>query len=89
MARAVKKYLLAAVIALLAMQGATASVQVLTPSSIVCRAEVRQQKVREARTVAPVFHDPAEPLPYLSHVKSQPDSAPLFQRPPPATCLIS
>jgi hypothetical protein len=89
MARAVAKHVFAALLALLSAQAAVPSVRFVAAIEIVCCTEAEQQIPREARrTCADV--SVSEPAPaYVSLAQSEPDTAVLFQRPPPTRSLFS
>jgi len=83
------EHVFAALLALLSAQAAVPSVRFVAAFEIVCCTEAEQQTPREARrTRADV--QVREPAPaYVSLAKPEPDTAVLFQRPPPALPLFA
>lgn len=88
MARAVAKYVFAALLALLSTQAAP-SLRVVGAAEIVWCAQAEQQAPREARPIR--AHVPAgrPASAYVSRTRPEPDAAVLFQRPPPTPFLFS
>jgi hypothetical protein len=81
------EHVFAALLALLSAQAAVPSVRVV--AAIVCCTEAEQQTPREARR-ARAEVQVREPAPaYVSLAKPEPDTAVLFQRPPPALSLFA
>jgi len=89
MARAVAKYVFAALLALLSTQAAVPSLRVVGAAEIVWCAKAEQQVPREARRIRPQI-PVGRPAPaYTSRTKPEPAGAGLFQRPPPTLFLFS
>jgi hypothetical protein len=89
MARAVTKCVFAALLALLSTQAVTSSMRVAAAIEIVCGSRAVQEvprKGRRIRTDAQVRQ--AAPT-YVSRTKPEPDTAALFQRPPPQISFFS
>lgn len=83
MARAVTKYVFAALFALLSTQAVVPSVRVAPGIEIVCGTGVEQQiPNKTVRLVVRLRARPAVPC-YISHTRPEPDAPILFQRPPP------
>ena len=88
MARAVAKYVFAALLALLSTQAAP-SLRVVGAAEIVWCAEVEQQAPREDRGIR-TDSRATQPAPvYVSRTRTEPDAAVLYQRPPPTPLLFS
>ena len=89
MARAVLKFAFAALLALFSPLAIVPSARDVASIEIVYRTEAEQQTPREAQSIPPGV--PArQPAPtYVSRTKPEPDTAVLFQRPPPASSLFS
>jgi len=89
MARAVAQFVFTALLALFSAQAAMPSAHVVSAVAIVWCAETQQEKQsEEGRTVAP-RRNPQPLASYRSRTKTEPGSAVLFQRPPPAISLFS
>jgi hypothetical protein len=89
MARAVAKYVFAALLALLATQAAVPSVRVAAAIEIVCRSEAEQQTPRKGPSIRANIQVREPALTYLARTRPEPDATVLFQRPPPAPSLFS
>jgi hypothetical protein len=89
MPRAAAKYLFAALLALLSTQAGVPSVRAVTAIEIVCRTEAEQQVPRGARRAQATPIQFRQPATYASRIRPEPDSAILFQRPPPISSLFS
>jgi hypothetical protein len=89
MARAVTKYVFAAVLALLSTQAVVPSVRVVPAIEIVCGINLDQQTPQDAPRIQ--THTQArQPVPmYLLRVRPQLDAPNLFQRPPPRPSLFA
>src|ERR1039457_5692138 len=80
MARAVAKYVFAALLALLSTQAAVPSVRLVAGIEIVWCTEAEQQTPREARLIRADIQA-GQPVPtYVSRTRPEPDAAVLFQR---------
>src|SRR3954452_6716388 len=89
MARAVVQYTFTALLALLSIHGVVPSAQVITPTVIIFRAEAGQQISRGIRPLHRCQRvQPLAPF-YVSRIRPEPDTAALFQRPPPKFPLFS
>jgi len=89
MARAVVKHVFAAMLALLSAQAAVPSVRIAATIEIVCCTEAEQQTPWEQRRACANVQV-NEPAPaYVSLAQPEPDTAVLFQRPPPAPSLFA
>jgi hypothetical protein len=89
MARAVAKYVFAALLALLSTQAVVPSVRVVTASEIAWCTEAEQQTPGEVRRFRADLQV-RQPAPiYLSRTRPEPAAAILFQRPPPLPSLFS
>jgi hypothetical protein len=89
MARAVAKYVFAALLALLSTQAAEPSLRVVGAAEIVWRRQAEQQAPRESRRIRPQIPAGATAPAYTSRTKPEPAGAVLFQRPPPTPFLFS
>jgi hypothetical protein len=89
MARAVAKYVFAAMLALLSTQAAVPSVRVVAGIEIVWSSEAEQQTPREARRIRVDIRAAQTAPAYVSRTGPEPDAAILFQRPPPTASLFS
>jgi len=89
MARAVVKHVFAALLALLSAQAAVPSVRFAAAIENVCCTEAEQQTPREARLTRADVQVPKPAPAYVSLAKPEPDTAVLFQRPPPTPSLFS
>jgi hypothetical protein len=89
MARAVTKYVFAALLALLSTQAVVPSVRVAPGIEVVCGIDLEQQTPRHAPRIQ--THTQArQPVPmYLLRVRPQLDAPNLFQRPPPRPFLFA
>lgn len=86
MARAVAQYVFAALLALLA-QTAVPSRHVTSPAQIVWCAQAEQRTAEQVRPARFVCREQSI-VEYTSCITAPPDTAALFQRPPPATSLF-
>jgi hypothetical protein len=89
MARAVAKYVFAALLAMLSAQAAVPSRHLASPAQIVWCAETEQQAAEQIQPVRVVRRERLSAVDYTSRVSAPPDSAALFQRPPPGTSLFA
>jgi len=93
MTRAVAQFVFTALLALFSAQAAMPSTHVVSAAGIVWCAETQQEKQSEDIRPLPVPGRTQLGLPsdssYRSRTLAEPDSAVLFQRPPPATSLFS
>jgi len=89
MARAVAKYVFAAMLALLSTQAAAPSVRVVAGVEIAWCTEAEQQAPREVRIIRAYTRAAQPALAYVSPAGPKPATAVLFQRPPPALSLFS
>jgi hypothetical protein len=89
MARAVAKYVFAALLALLSTQAAAPSLRVVGAAEIVWCAQAEQQAPREDRGIRMALPATQPALLYVSRTRPEPDAAVLFQRPPPTPFLFS
>jgi hypothetical protein len=89
MARAVAKYVFAALLALLSAQAVVPSVRVVTGIEITWRTEAHQQAPRQARRIRADVQAALPAPAYVSRTRPEPDAAILFQRPPPFSSLCS
>jgi hypothetical protein len=89
MARAVAKYVFAALLALLTAQTAVPSRHLASAAEIVWCAETEQQAAEQVRPILLHRRVRLPILTYASRISPQPDAPVLFQRPPPATALFS
>jgi len=90
MARAVAQFVFTALLALFSAQAAMPSAHVVSAAGIIWCAETQQEKQSEDIRRAGAPGRTQQPLPsYRSRTLAEPDSAVLFQRPPPATSLFS
>jgi len=89
MARAAAKYVFAALLALLSTQAAGSCIRVVTPVEIVWCAEADQRTPLETPRIRVQMRAAQPALAYASQTRPQPDSAVLFQRPPPTPFLFS
>jgi len=90
MARAVAQFVFTALLALFSAQAAVPSAHVVSAAGIIWCAETQRETQSEEirRAAVPVSTLP-QLLSYCSRTLAEPDSAVLFQRPPPATSLFS
>ena len=88
MARAALKYVFAALLTLLSAQAVVPCPRVIAAIEIVWGTEAEQQPAQETTSAPPVIQARRSALPYASRTRPEPDSAVLFQRPPPAGSLF-
>jgi hypothetical protein len=83
------KYAFAALLALLSTQAVVPSLRVAAAIEVVCCKEIEQQTPREAQRIGTEAQVPQNAPAYASRTKPEPDTAALFQRPPPLSFLFS
>ncbi len=87
------KYAFAALITLLSTQAVVPSVRVVAAIEMVCSINLEdvteKQTSRDARRIRADVEVLQSARPYLSRTKPEPDTAVLFQRPPPRSSLFS
>ncbi|MGE5644373.1 MAG: hypothetical protein ACM336_01145 [Acidobacteriota bacterium] len=84
------KYVFAALLAFFSAQAGVPSALVAPAAEIVWCTEAKKQAPREVALVRPAATPVPRPTPsYLSRTAPEPDSAVLFQRPPPAFSSFS
>jgi hypothetical protein len=89
MARAVMKYAFAALLALLSTQALLPSFRVAAAIEIVCSKEAEKRTPRETRSIQADAKVRQDAPAYVSRTRPAPDTAALFQRPPPLSSLFS
>ncbi len=89
MARAVMKYAFAALLALLSTQAVMPSARAVAAIEMACGSETEKQTPREARRIRADAPGRQDAPVYVSRTRPEPDTAALFQRPPPLFFLCS
>jgi hypothetical protein len=89
MARAAMKYAFAALLALLSTQAFVPSTRVVVCVEIVCGNEAEEQTPQKAPPIRTDGQVRRNALNYVSRTIAAPDTAALFQRPPPLSFLFS
>jgi len=89
MTRAVTKCVFAALLALLSTQAVTPSIRVAAAIEIISGSRIEQEAPQKARRNRAEVQVPQPALAYVSRTRPEPDTAVLFQRPPPTTVLFS
>jgi len=89
MARAVAKYVFAALLALLSTQAAVPSVRVVAAIEIVYCTEAEQQTPRDVQRIWAYLPVRQPEAMYVSPARPEPGATVLFQRPPPTPSLFS
>jgi hypothetical protein len=93
MARAAMKYAFAALLALLSTQAVVISARAGAAIEIVCSKQTRRtderQTPREVRRDRAEVRAPQSAPAYVSWIMPEPDTAVLFQRPPPLSSFFS
>ena len=89
MARAIMKYAFAALLALLSTQAVARSLRIAAAIEVVRCKETEQQTPRETQRIWAEVQVRQNAAAYVSRTKPEPDTAALFQRPPPFSFLFS